>query len=266
MNLFKKDFKYNFRSLLIWSIIIFSFSLLYIPFTEKILSDSGQMVKMLNKLPKIFLKSFNIDTESFSTPEGFFGSEGMSFIFILTGLFSATLSGSLFAKEFENKTIEYLLIKPFSRVKIFIQKYLVLISNIIILNLIFNFSTLYLFSVFVSSEYDKNILLGFGLYVFTVELFFGALGVLFSILFQKSNLTTTLSLGILFIMYFGETTVSEIKSIEPLAKLSIFHYMPLIETVKNHKIYLNNSIVIILISFIIMYISLKIFEKKNILI
>jgi len=266
MNLFKKDFKYNFRGLLIWSIIIFSFALLYIPFTEKILSDSAQMIQILDKFPKAFLKSFNIDTESFSTPEGFFGSEGMSFIFILTGLFAATLSGSLFAKEFENKTIEYLLIKPFSRTKIFIQKALVLIFNILILNFIFNFSVLYLFSVFVSSEYDKSILFGFGLYVFVVELFFGALGILFSILFQKSSLTTSLSLGILFIMFFGETTASEIKVIEPLAKLSIFHYISLIETVKNHKIYLSNSFIIMILSFIIMYVALKIFEKKNILI
>jgi ABC-2 type transport system permease protein len=86
------------------------------PFIDTVMKDSEEMINFIKSLPKFMVKIFNISENSI-TPEGFFGMKIMMMAQIFAGIFSIILASNLFANEFENKTIEYLLVKPISRKK-----------------------------------------------------------------------------------------------------------------------------------------------------
>ncbi|ACR79190.1 ABC transporter permease subunit [Kosmotoga olearia] len=267
MNVFKKDFRGRFRSFFIWTIIISLFGFLYIPFTDKLLEESEPMLKMLENIPKVLLNMFNMDVAMFSKPEGIFGSEGMSFVYILTGVFAAMMAGALFSREFEEKTIEYLLVKPISRRRIFLEKSFTLITFVILLSGLFTITTVLLFRTLVhTAPYNEHILFGFGLYVLSIQLFFAAVSTLVSLATQKSSLTTSLTLGILIFMYFGNSLSSVNKNLAWMGKISVFHYLPLIDTVVKEKIFVSNALVIILVALLIFYGALEFFKRKDVLI
>ena len=267
MTVLKKDFRGRFKSFFIWMVIISLFGFLYIPFTDKILKESEPMLKMLESIPKFVLNMFNMDIAMFSKPEGIFGSEGMSFVYILTGIFAAMMAGALFSKEFEEKTIEYLLVKPISRKRIFLEKSLTLTLFVTLLSGIFTITTLLLFKAFVhAAPYNEKILLGFGLYVLSIQMFFAAVSTLVSIVTQKSSLTTSLTLGILIFMYFGNSLASVVKKLEWMGKISVFHYLPLIDTIVKEKIFVSNALIIIFVALLIFYGALEVFKRKDVLI
>ena len=175
LNLFLKEFRWNLKSLLIWIIIFVAFALMYIPITDHLIAQADDMIQFMERLPEVLLQMFHLDTEIMTRPEGIFGGEGMSFVYILSAIFAAMMANSLFAKEFENKTIEYLLVKPVSRTAVYLSKLAVLLTCTAILISAFTFSVVGLFSVFIGVSYNVRLLYGFGLYALAVQLFFAGI-------------------------------------------------------------------------------------------
>ncbi len=85
---------------------------------------------------------------------------GYDFIYILTGIFASVMAGGIFAKEFEKKTIEFLLVKPISRKQVFRQKALALLIFVHSLSGIFTVGTLVFFDIFVTAGYSQKFSLG----------------------------------------------------------------------------------------------------------
>jgi ABC-2 type transport system permease protein len=200
----------------------------------------------------------------FSKPEGIFGSEGMSFVYILGAVFSAMLISKVFANEYEKGTIEYLCVKPISRSSLYITKFTNIMINILFLNILFTISVVSMFAIFMEYDYNPNILLGFGIYSLTVQIFFSSISVIISILTQNSSSNMGISIGILIFMYFGDTMANMIDATSWIKYFSIFHYIPLMETVLEEKVFWINSLLIILISLGIYYFSYYLFKNKDI--
>lgn len=264
MTLIKKEFKFNFKNLFIWIIVVVLFNLMFIGLSDLIAQENSVFVSLLNKMPKSFLDAFNMDPETLLRPEGMLGTEGMTFMFIFFGLYASMLSSKLFAGEYDNKTIEYLLTKPYSRNRIFRNKVSVILIDSILLFLVFLGTEFWFFNQFVDREFNNTILFAFAIYLLVIELFFASTAALISTLIQTRKLTNSISLGLLFLMYFGYTVTEGVKNTELLRKFSVFYYIPIRDTLKNESVYLLNSFIIILISLIIFYVSQKIFEKQDI--
>ncbi|APT76202.1 hypothetical protein XO10_06680 [Marinitoga sp. 1135] len=265
MGLIKKEFKDTFKGLIIWNIIFILFSGLYIPFTDKMTEKSDVISRFFNSIPRTFLKAFNIsDMEMFLKPEGFFGSEGMAIVFIFAAVYSIMLVSKSFAGEFDNGTIEYLLIKPYSRIKIFFSKLLVMFFNITVIAAIFTVTIVWMFKFFVASNYNVEILYGFGFYTYVVEIFFISFTLFLSFTIKKGSLVNSIAMGILFLMYFGYTLLEDIKGLSFLSYISVFKYIPLVATVKNNTVYYQNGIFIILLSIVLLIVSALWFNKEDI--
>ncbi|MBO8160737.1 MAG: ABC transporter permease subunit [Thermosipho sp. (in: Bacteria)] len=265
MNLIKKEFKYNLKNLLIWITVIVLFNLMFSSITDLVNNQNSLVLSFLEKMPETFLKAFNLDLNTLSRPEGLFGSEGMTFMFIFFGIFGITLASKIFAGEFDNKTIEYLLIKPFSRKKIFSEKVFVLSINTFLLFAFFLLTILLFFKLFVSENYSNIVLVSFSLYLFVTEFFFASLSILISLITKNKKLTNSIVMGILFFMYFGYSVTQGVKNAEIIRKISIFNYMSTIDTIKNLNGFYLNSFLILVISITVIFISMKLFEKQNIL-
>jgi len=263
-NMFKRELRANFVSSLIWIVVFIGFMLMYIPVADLMQDELTDMMSIIEKMPEFLIKMFNFEPELIGSPEGLFGSEGMSFIYILAAVFSATLAGSIFSKEFELKTIEYLLVKPVNRLQVFLSKIFTMLFFIISLALVFTASEIISFSIFIGEGYSTTILCSFGLYTLSVLVFFGGLSTIVSFITRKSRLNTTVSIGIIFFMYFGDSLGRSFENMEILSKISIFNYIPLADTIVNERMYWENSLFVIIFGLIFFVIAYFIFRKLDI--
>jgi len=263
-NLFLKDFRWNLRSLLIWIVIFIAFAMMYIPITDHLLAQADDMIQFMERLPEVLLQMFHLDTEIMTRPEGIFGGEGMSFVYILSAIFAAMMANSLFAKEFENKTIEYLFVKPISRTSVYLSKLAVMLTCTGILICAFTFSVVGLFSVFIDMSYNVRLLYGFGLYALAVQLFFAGVACVIAILSQKSSVTISLSIGLVIFMYFGDTLSGIFEQIKWLGTFTVFNYIPLVETIKQDNVMVGNALLIMLFSAVFFTIALWGFRRVDV--
>ncbi|OQY09528.1 MAG: ABC transporter permease [Marinitoga sp. 4572_148] len=263
--LLKKELKFNYKPFLIWTIVLLFFSAMIAPFVDVIMEDAASLKDFINSMPKFMLKLFNID-ENFITPEGFFSAKVMIMAEIFAAIFAVILASNVFVGEFESKTIEYILTKPYSRRNIFMKKAITLFIYYTLFALIFCFSVLLLFSIYVHYDYNSSILMGFALYLYVIEIVFGALTILFSVIFQKSFITISATMGIFLIMYVADMLGNVDEKYEWIRNLTLFKYIPLGDTVKYTKVYIGNSILFIIMGLVITIVAGKIFEKEDILI
>jgi len=266
MNVFRREFSFQLRYTLIWTIVLLLWALMFIPVTGQIMEEMDTIIQFFDKFPKALLRTFNMDAEMFSKPEGVFGSEGMSFAYILGGIFASLLAGRVFAREYEEKTIEYLLVKPLSRRSLFVQKALCMVLFLLFSGVLFGGSIQLLFRAFIGPKYtfSATVLLGFALYEIVVMLFFGAISALVSVIAQSTTLNTAISMALVIFMYFGSTLVDLNPALGWMRYASIFPYIPLIDTVKNEQVFWANSLWIAALSGVILLVALRVFEKKEI--
>ena len=264
LNIFKKEIKTNFLSFFIWSLVFVGFILMYIPIADLMQDEIDNMIKIAEKMPSFLMNLFNFNPELVTKPEGLFGLEGMSFIYIFASLFSATLAGAIFSKEFESKTIEYLLVKPVNKFQVFLAKTLTMLFFVISLALVFTIAEIIFFNIFVSQDYNKTILYSFGLYTLCVLIFFGGLSATISFITKKSRLNIIVSVGIVIFMYFGDSLGRSLENLKLLSRISIFNYIPLADTVISGKMFWQNSLVIIAIGLMFYFVAYIIFRNLDI--
>lgn len=263
MNIVKKEIVQNLKIVIIWGNIILLFLLMYALANSFIIKENNPILDLINKFPKELLKAFNIELELLSKPEGFFGTEGMTFMYIFFGILSALITSKIFASEFDEKTIEYLLLKPISKTKLFIEKYFSVFIILLIWAIVFFISEHDFFPTYIEN-FNTKILNIFFIYILTTSIFFSSISVLFSNIFKKRKITNSLSISLVFIMIFLESITKGVENFEFLRKFSIFYYLSTIEVVKTSTINLIGVITFLIFSFVILGFSLYIFKKEDI--
>ncbi|MFA7120951.1 MAG: hypothetical protein WC277_05690, partial [Bacilli bacterium] len=99
--MFKREIKINSKSFILWTFILCTvFLVVFLIYPNLVKSDN---MKMMDEILKIFpedvLKSFNMDISSISTAFGWLQTEGLMFIYLVTGAYSAILGSNLILKE-----------------------------------------------------------------------------------------------------------------------------------------------------------------------
>ena len=218
----KRELKINFKSFLIWTIILVGIFAVVFSVYPFIMTDES--MKSLDEMMKVFppelLKAFNMDITSINSAYGWLKSEGLMFIMLIIGVYSSLLGGNILLKEESDKTIEYLGVLPVKRDSIITNKIIVsiiyMISMIIILG-VFNYIALLISGDFNQSEY---LLLSLTPILIALPLF--ALNLFISTFFSKTKKTLGISLGLVFIFYLLNVLSELSTNIEFLKYFSIY--------------------------------------------
>jgi ABC-2 type transport system permease protein len=134
MNIFLRELKANFRSLLIWGGIVILFS---VTGFSKFAAYEGnpELIAILDGLPPALLAAFNMNAFNLTTITGFWGVMFNYFALILS--IAAVMWGSdIITKEERDKTVEFSLTLPVPREKLVTAKTLAAFVNCIGLLLI----------------------------------------------------------------------------------------------------------------------------------
>nr|BAL53472.1 ABC-2 type transport system permease protein [uncultured Chloroflexota bacterium]BAL55912.1 ABC-2 type transport system permease protein [uncultured Chloroflexota bacterium] len=223
MNIFWREFRAHTKSLLIYSLIIFLFSVTgFAKF--KTYAEDPAMLNILNQMPKAVLDALNMRVFNLTTLSGFYGIMHIYYALILA--IAAVMWGSeVIAKEERDKTVEFSLVLPITRGRLVTAKLLAVVAHSFLLWI----ATI--LSFFISSRsytpdegfWDFFYLSMAGLLL--LQMIFVAIGISLGCALQQYRRTSAIALTILLATYFAALISSIHEKTEFLKYFSPFKYV-----------------------------------------
>ena len=261
----KRELKINFKSFLIWLLVLIAlFTLVYLIYPTILTGDNIKMLdEMMKTFPEEMLKAFNMDISSMESAYGWLKSEGFVFVLLIIGCYAGILGSNILLKEESDKTIEYLHSLPVKRSDILLSKVatgLIYITSITILLGIFNYIGLSL-----SGEFDKQqyILLSITPLFSSIVIFF--LCLYLSTFTHKTKKMLGISLGIVLISYILQMLSTIADTVEFLKYLSVFTLSDIRNVIIDRTINPVMVIISILLSSILLTLTILRYNKKELI-
>ena len=261
--MFKREMKINFKSFLIWTLILITLFLIVFLIYPSIMNSEN--IQMMNEMLKIFpeemLKAFNMDISSIDTAFGWMRTEGFVFVLLITGIYSGILGSNIVLKEENDKTIEYLNSVPVTRRKILFSKILSALTYIffmIIILGIFNF-----IGLSIIEEFDKKLFVYLSITPIFSSIVIFSLCLFLSTFTHKTKKTLGISLGLVFISYFLQILSEMSDKTEFLKYVSIFTLADIRNVIVNISINPLMVFLSIIITMIFIVLTIIHYDKKE---
>ena len=263
--MFKRELKVNFKSFIIWNIILLSIFLLVYLMYPSIVSSNN--IDMINELIKVFpeevLIAFNMDISSMDSAFGWLKSEGFVFVLLIIGCYAGILGSNILLKEESDKTIEYLNSLPIKRSDIVKTKAitgLIYIFLMIIILGIFNY-----IGLLFSGDFNKKQYL-----LLSITPIFSSTVIYFLCLFlstftHKTKKMLGLSLAIVMISYILQTLSAMSESVEFLKYFSVFTLADIRNVILNTSINPIMIIISIVLSVLFYILTMINYNKKELI-
>jgi len=249
VNIFFRELKANFRSLLIWGGIVILFDV--IGFSKfSAYEGNPELLAILDNLPPALLAAFNFNAFNLTTVTGFLGIMFAYFALLLS--IAAVMWGSdIISKEERDKTVEFALTLPVTRGKLISAKTLAALVNCILLLFITWGVTYANASQYQPDEAFYSFLSRIVLAFFILQLIFLALGIFLGCAMKQHKRVNSAAVSILLATYFLSIFSDLSKDLEFLKYASPFKYFnpaALLHEAKFDPLFLWISAGIILVS------------------
>lgn len=220
MVLYQREMKQNLKGFLIWFLVIvgmcFGCILLYSS-VEASLSDMGDIFAKMGAMSK----AFGMDRLSVATMGGYFATEIAMLHALGGGMFAAILGSNLLSKEEFGHTIEFLAVLPASRVKILVQKYLCMFTNLLAFQVIGMLCYVLGFAVMGEELSGKHFWI-LGITQFLMMLEIGSICFCISAFSRKNRMGV--GLGVAMIFFAMDVICRVVPAIEDLKYVTPFYY------------------------------------------
>lgn len=234
--MFKREFKINFKSLILWSVILLAIYILVFAIYPSLMNEESKqgIEKLMKTMPQEMLSSFNMDIVGIESAFGWFKTEGYTFLTLLGGIYAAILGGTILLKEENDKTIEFLYSKPVSRNNIVTSKILCGILNIIIFTAIITIGNL----IALIGNDDFNLKQFLMISILPILLYYMLFFIMLfiSTFMKKTKKAMSLVIGLVFLSYFMQLIGGMGESAKIIKDISLFEF------VSSRYIILNNCI------------------------
>lgn len=264
MNLFNREIKKNFKSFLIWLIILVAVNGFMLAAFGTVSDIAKDTEKLLSQYPEAFVKAMSLDKFDMTNILHYFASRSYIMVTIFGSIYAVMFSSSILSKEESAKTIEFLISKPLTRNEIVTSKYLCVISYTCLFNLLFSFSNYGLMMIFKTSNFEVQPFLLISIGAFLIHLVFASIVFFISVFITNTKAVISVSFGVVFITYFFSILSSLKENLSFFRFLSPFSYYgaeDLAVKASINNIYLLISISVIFITTILTYIF---YSKKDI--
>lgn len=254
MNIFFRELKANFKSLLIWSAIVAFLIMIGVAKFSAFAGDES-MLAMLDSLPPALMDAMNMRAFNLTTLSGFYGI--MFIYFGLMGAIAAAMWGSdIISKEERDKTVEFSLVLPVSRTRVVTAKALAALINSIAFVLI----TWVISIVAVQSYEPDQAFMDFLALemqaMFLIELVFLAIGLLLGCTMKQYKRSGSTAVAIILVTYFLSIVSAMQENLDFLKYFTPFKYFDageLYRTGSFDSTYLMISAGIVLVSVAVAY-------------
>lgn len=260
MILFLHELKQNSKSLIIWTLSIGLICLGCLFMYDGLQSDLQAMSDMYANMGAVSI-AMGMDKISIATMDGFYATE-IGMMFSLGGaLYAGMLGISMLSKEEEGHVAEFLHTFPISRNQIVTSKYIAIVINLLILNVVCPTLCYTAFPILGNDISIKKFML-FHLAQFIMQIELATMTFMISAMSRKK--LAGVGLGGVFILYVVDLMCRILPDIKNLKYITPFYYSngaDIFYQGKIDSVPLYVGIVILLISLVMTYV---IYGRRNI--
>ncbi len=222
MNIFIRELKANFKSLLIWSGIAFVFVL--IGFSKfSAYANNPEMLVILDSFPKEMMEALNMKAFNLTTVTGFYGVMYAYFTLMLS-IASVMWGSDTISKEERDKTVEFSLTLPVTRGRLITAKTLAAVVNCIVLLGVTWVGTITAAATYKpDAEFYTFVAIG-SLAMFIMQMIFLAIGVFLGSAMKHYKQASSLAVSILLGTFFFSILSGLNKNLDFLKYFSPFKY------------------------------------------
>lgn len=248
MNIFIRELKANFKSLVIWCVIIVLLIMIAVAKFSAFAGDP-EILKILDSIPPVMLDAMSMRSFNLTTLSGFYGL--MFIYFGLMGAIAGAMWGSdIISKEERDKTVEFSLVLPVSRSKVITAKALAALINCIAFVLITWGISIVAVQSYNPDQAFFNYLALEMQAMFFIELIFLAVGLLLGCAMKQYKRSGSTAVAIIMITYFMSILAGMQENLDFLKYFTPFKYFDasqLFITGKMDGVYLVISAVLIIV-------------------
>ncbi|MBG0858743.1 MAG: ABC transporter permease subunit [Bacteroidales bacterium] len=264
-NLFLMEIKRNTLSLTVWMIAITVLVSVTMAVYPVFLENQSKILGMMSLIPDELLQFKGIsDFSDFLSVLGFYSVNNIIYMMVLGSIYAIVLSSGILLKEEYNKTAEYLLTRPLTRSEIFLSKLAVLFINVFLLNFVTALAGFICLELVRNTPFSTGAFLILSLYTLLLNILFGAVGLFMSTLVRRARPITTLSIGLVLILYFIFTLSKITEGISRIGYLSPFRYVKTNATSPDYSLDFWHLLYFIGISLLLIGLSYRLYIRKDI--
>jgi ABC-2 type transport system permease protein len=222
MNIFIRELKSNFKSLIIWGVIV---GILVTIGIAKFSAYEGnpEMAAIMDNMPEPMLEAFSMNAFNLTTIEGFFGVM-FTFFALLVSIAAAMWGSEIISKEERDKTVEFSLTLPVPRNRLVTAKLLAAVVNCIGL-----LAITYVVSFYSVAQYEPDAdfyrFLNLSMVaLFILQMVFLAIGILLGCAMKQHKRAGSTAVSILLVTYFLSIVSGLSEDYEFLKYFSPFKY------------------------------------------
>lgn len=256
MNIFLRELRASVKSLLIWGGIIALFT--YVGFAKfSAYEGNPELLAILDSMPPMVLAAFNFEAFNLTTVTGFFGVMFTYFALILS-IAAAMWGSDSISKEERDKTVEFALTLPVTRVRLVTAKTLAAVVDCIALLLItWGFVLLNASAYQTDSKFYEFVSLSM-VALLIMQMVFLSIGVLLGSALKQYKRASSIAVSVLLGTYFISVFYGLSANLDFLKYFSPFTYFNpgvLLNETKIDPLFVGLSIGIIIIAFAGAYLS-----------
>jgi ABC-2 type transport system permease protein len=222
MNIFFRELKANFKSLLIWGGIIILF--IWIGFSKfTAYYGNPELLAIFDSMPPAVLAAFQFEAFNLTTVTGFFGVMFIYFALILS-IAAAMWGSDIITKEVRDKTVEFSLTLPVSRSRLVTAKIFAAIVNCVGLLLVTVVALLLNIGKYQpEAEFFAFMRLSI-VAIFIMQMIFLALGVFLACAMKEHKRANSIAVSIILATYFVSIIIGLDDKLDFLKYFSPFAY------------------------------------------
>lgn len=262
--IFKREFLKNIKSLIIWSVVLSALILIMLSVYPQIAKEQVNFNEMLKAYPEGMKKAFGMDKLGFDSVLGFYGIEIYIMNTLIGSIYSAILASNIIAKESNEKTIEFLLAKPVSRIQVVGEKLLLVIVNVLLINVVIVLSSVIGFQFTKNADVSAKTFVLLSTDTLMLHMSIAAISFLLSSIMKKTRNIVSISIGIVFVEYFFHIMSGVSDKLENFKYISFFSYVDSSKIISNNALELKYVFVMLAVMIICVGASFVIYNKKDI--
>ena len=227
LNLLIKELKSNLKGTVITSFVVVLYTAFSVSIYSVMKANIVKVTEFYSTIPESFRVAFNFQLNQWDNVLGFYVTYFVYYVPIIAGCYSIILGTKLLSKEEQNKTAEFLLSRPLSRIQIISSKLIAFFIHILGINLLAFLTGL--FGCGIVSDWDFNLksLIILHTYGYLICLFFGILGFFITVVMKRAKAIIGIGIGIVLGTYFFDVMIRVFGEVQFLLYLTPFKYINL---------------------------------------
>ena len=225
-HLFTHELRRTRRQAIAWTAIVAGLVVLYSLFLPSIAESGDTFASMLEAYPDAVLKALNIENPAmFVDPLGFHVTESGIVITILGGIFAASLGANLLLKEERDRTAEFLLAQPLSRLQVWAGKTAAAYVYVVAFNAVTFAVSAAAITGFSPDPVDVGALFTYNVYVLLLTVLLASLGLLLSAAVRRGRSMTGVAVAIALGGFFVDAISKTTETARPIGNLSPYRFL-----------------------------------------